>query len=220
MGSRHLGRGEAAVDVLKKEGLSVEHVTLDVTDDDSITAAANIVQQRHGHIEVLVNNAGIIVEHLNDRSRRQAWKDTFDTNVFGAAAVTDAFIPLLEKSIDPAPRIVFVSSDLGRLDTKLDTQHKYFKRPAVVYRCSKSALHMLALYYAGDYRAGWGTNGKGVEWKVNVSCPGPTNTDFVKSNTFTRTAAEGAKNAVRLAVLDKDGETAQISGDDGVSLPW
>ncbi|KAE8449376.1 hypothetical protein EG329_008277 [Mollisiaceae sp. DMI_Dod_QoI] len=218
MACRDPGRGETAAATLQGKGLSVEHVTLDVTDDDSIAAAAKAVEDKHGHIDVLVNNAGIIVEHLNDRSRRQAWKDTFDTNVFGVAAVTDAFVPLLKKSTDPAPRIVFVSSDVGRLVTKYDPQNKYFKRPYVVYRCSKTALHMLALYYAADFRAGWGADGSGVEWKINVTCPGPTKTDF-NNNAAERPVEDGAKNAVRLSVLGEDGETAQISGDEGI-VPW
>jgi NAD(P)-dependent dehydrogenase (short-subunit alcohol dehydrogenase family) len=99
MASRDPVRGETAASTLRKEGLSVEHITLDVTDDDSITAAAKLVNDKYGHIDVLVNNAGILVEHLGDRPGRQAWKDTFDTNVFGVAAVTDAFIPLLKKSL-------------------------------------------------------------------------------------------------------------------------
>jgi NAD(P)-dependent dehydrogenase (short-subunit alcohol dehydrogenase family) len=222
MASRDPGRGETAASSLRKEGLSVEHITLDVTDDDSITAAAKAVHDKYGHIDVLVNNAGIVVEHLGDRSARQAWKDTFDTNVFGAAAVTDAFIPLLKKSVDPAPRIVFVSSDLGRLETKYDPNHKYFKRPLPVYGSSKAAMNMLALYYAKDFRAGWGADddgqGGGVEWKINVTCPGPTKTDF-NGNRGPQPVEVGARNAVRLAVLGKDGETGTISGNEG-ALAW
>lgn len=146
MASRDSGRGETAACSLRKDGLSVEHVTLDVTDNDSITTAAEKVNEKYGHIGVLVNNAGILVEHLGDRPARQAWKDTFDANVFGVAAVTDAFILLLKKSIDPAPRIVFVSSDLGRLETKYDPTHKYFKRPLPIYSSSKAAMDMLALH--------------------------------------------------------------------------
>jgi NAD(P)-dependent dehydrogenase (short-subunit alcohol dehydrogenase family) len=222
MASRDSGRGEAAASSLRKEGLSVEHVVLDVTDDDSITAAASQVNDKYGHIDVLINNAGIAVEWLGDRPARQAWKDTFDTNVFGVAAVTDAFIPLLKKSNDPAPRIVFVSSDLGRLETKYDPNHQYFRRPLPVYSSSKAAMNMLALHYAKDFRVGWGADeegkGGGVEWKINVTCPGPTKTDF-NGNRGSQTVEVGAWNAVRLAVLGKDGETGTMSGNEG-PLPW
>ncbi len=222
MASRDPGRGETAASSLRKEGLSVEFVPLDVTDDDSITAAAKLVNEKYGYIDVLVNNAGILVEHLGDRSARQAWKDTFDTNVFGVAAVTDAFIPLLKSSVDPAPRIVFVSSDLGRLETKYDPNHQYFKRPLPIYSSCKAAMNMLALHYAKDFRAGWGADedgkGGGVEWKINVTCPGPTKTDF-NGNRGPQSVEEGARNAVRLAVLGKGGETGTMSGNNG-PLPW
>jgi NAD(P)-dependent dehydrogenase (short-subunit alcohol dehydrogenase family) len=222
MASRDPGRGEAAASSLRKEGLSVEHATLDVTDDDSITAAAEAVSKKYGHIDVLVNNAGIFVENRKDRSARQAWKDTFDTNVFGVAAVTDAFIPLLKKSGNPAPRIVFVSSDLGRLETKYDPNHKYFNRPFPVYSSSKAAMNMLALHYAKDFRAGWGADengqGGGVEWKINVTCPGPTKTDF-NDNRGPQSVKVGAQNAVCLAVLGKEGETGTMSGNEG-AVPW
>ena len=222
MANRDPGRGETAASSLQKEGLSVEHVTLDVTDDDSIMAAAKVVSDKYGHIDVLINNAGIGVDWRNDRTPRQAWKDTFDTNVFGVAAVTDAFIPLLKKSVDPAPRIVFVSSDLGRLETKYDPNHKYFARPFPIYCSSKAAMNMLALHYAKDFRAGWGADesgqGGGVEWKINVTCPGPTKSDF-NNNRGPQPVEVGAYNAVRLAVLGKDGETGTMSGNEG-ALPW
>ncbi len=218
MASRDPVRGERAVSSLRNQGLSVEKLTLNVTDDTSIEAAAALVFEKHGHIDVLVNNAGIIVEHLHDRSIHQALKDTFDTNVFGVAMVTDAFIPLLKKSSDPAPRIVFVSSDLGRLVTKYDPEHEYYRRPVPVYRCSKTAIHMLALYYAADFRAGWEAGGGGAEWKINITCPGPTKTDF-NANRAESSVEEGAKNAVRLATLGNDGETGTISGNEGI-LRW
>jgi NAD(P)-dependent dehydrogenase (short-subunit alcohol dehydrogenase family) len=142
--------------------------------------------------------------------------------VFGVAAVTDAFIPLLKKSNDPAPRIVFVSSDLGRLETKYDPNHQYFKRPIPVCSSSKAAMDMLALHYAKDFRAGWGADedgkGGGVERKFNVTCPGPTKTDFNR-NGGPQSVEMGARNAVRLAVLGKDGETGAMRGNEG-PLPW
>lgn len=222
MASRDSGRGETAAFCLRKDGLSVEHVTLDVTDDDSITAVVEKVNEQYGHIDVLVNNAGIRVEHLGDRPGRQAWKDTFDIKTFGVAAVTDAFIPLLKESINPAPRIIFVSSDLGRLETKYDPTHKYFKRPLPIYCSSKAAMGMLALHYAKNFRSGWGAdedgNGGGVEWKINVTCPGPTKTDFNR-NRGPQSVQEGANNAVRWPVLGKHGETGTMSGNEGL-LAW
>lgn len=217
MASRDPGRAS-----LRKEGLSVEHVTLDVTDDESIAAAAQLVDEKYGHIDVLVNNAGIAVEHLGDRPARQAWKDTFDTNVFGVAAVTDAFIPMLKKSVDPAPRIVFISSDLGRLETSTTQTINISRGRSGVTLPAKLLWTCLALHYAADFCAGRRAEkdgkGGGAEWKINVTCPGPTKTDF-NGNRGPQPVQLGAKNAVRLAVLGKDGETGTMSGNEGV-LPW
>jgi NAD(P)-dependent dehydrogenase (short-subunit alcohol dehydrogenase family) len=222
MGSRDASRGEAATSFLQSQGLSVENIILDVTDDESIAAAARIVEERYGHIDVLINNAGILIEHQKDRPARDAWKDTFDTNLFGAAAVTEAFIPLLEKS-KQNPRIVFLGSDLGRLETKYDTTHKYYNWGHVpAFRCSKTALEMLALYYASRFRKSWDKKDDGsereVEWKINITCPGPTKTDH-NQNRGSQAVDIGAKNTVRLATLTADGETGAISGNEGL-LPW
>jgi NAD(P)-dependent dehydrogenase (short-subunit alcohol dehydrogenase family) len=115
-----------------------------------------------------------------------------------------------------------VSSDLEKLETKYDPNHKYFNRPLPVYSSSKAAMNMLALHYAKDFRAGWGADedgkGGGVGWKINVTCPGPTKTDF-NGNRGLQPVELGAKNAVRLAVLGKDGETGTMSGNEGL-LPW
>lgn len=87
-------------------------------------AAASFVNKTYGHIDVLFNNAGTLIEHLKGRPTRDAWKDRFNKNLFGVAAVTDAFIPLLQNS-QQIPRIVFLGSDIGRLETKYDITHTY-----------------------------------------------------------------------------------------------
>jgi len=222
MTCRDSTRGKAAASSLQAQGLSVEYISLDVTDDESISAAANTIKEKYGHIDVLVNNAGILIEHRKDRPPREAWKDTFDTNLFGAVALTDAFIPLLKKS-EQVPRIVFLGSDLGRLETKYDPTHKYHNHgPVPAFRCSKTALEMLTLHYASQFREGWdkkedGTAG-GIEWKINITCPGPTKTDH-NNNRASQAVDIGAKNTVRLATLGADGETGTISGLDR-PLPW
>ena len=178
---RDPSRGQTAASSLQTEGLSVEQVVLDVTDDESISAAAESIREKYGHIGVLVNNAGILIEHQKDRPPRKAWKDTFDTNLFGVVAVTEAFIPLLRKS-EQVPRIAFLGSDLGRLETKYDSTHKcYTQGPIPAFRCSKMVLEMLTLHYATQFREGWdkredGTAG-GIKWKINITFPGPTRAD-------------------------------------------
>ncbi|KAJ7493573.1 hypothetical protein FB451DRAFT_1020528 [Mycena latifolia] len=206
LGSRDVERGEAAAADLQRNGLSVEPLTIDVTDDRSIEVAADAVKSKFGRLDVLINNAGIAIDRrISDRA---IFEKTFATNIFGAAATTDAFIPLLEKSA--APRIVFISSDLGSLALRADPKAHTYLVPMPAYRCSKAALNMLALGYAQRF----GPQG----WKINIHNPGFTATDL-NNNMGTGTVEDGAKGAVRLATLGDDGETATYSGKMGL-LPW
>jgi hypothetical protein len=70
-------------------------------------------------------------------------------------------------------------------------------------------MDMLVLHYAKDFRAGWGADedgkGGGVEWKINVTYPGPPKIDFIR-NRGPQAVEMGPRNAVRLAVVGKDGE--------------
>ncbi|KAJ7131445.1 hypothetical protein C8R44DRAFT_731664 [Mycena epipterygia] len=209
IGSRDVERGAKAVESLQKEGLSVEMLAIDVADDQSIAAAAETVKSKFGRLDVLINNAGIVLDSPSgEPSNRAIFEKTFAVNLFGAASTTEAFVPLLEKS--PAARVVFVSSDLGSLTLRADPEgrHNFVDGPA--YRSSKAAMNMLALGYAHRFRA--------QGWKVNIHNPGYVATD-INGNSGTGTAEDGAKGAVRLATLGEDGETATYTEKEG-TLPW
>ncbi|KAJ7662984.1 carbonyl reductase [Mycena rosella] len=209
IGSRDAERGEKAAEALKKEGLSVEALAIDVADDRSIEAAAQTVKSKFGRLDVLINNSGIILDSFTgEPSSRAVFEATFAVNVFGAASTTDAFIPLLEKSA--AARVVFVSSDLGSLTYRANPTGPYSFVDGPSYRCSKAAMNMLALTYAHRFR--------GQGWKVNIHNPGYTKTDL-NHNNGTGTVEDGAKGAVRLAVLGDDSETATYSEKEG-PIPW
>jgi NAD(P)-dependent dehydrogenase (short-subunit alcohol dehydrogenase family) len=111
---------------------------LDVTDQKSIADAVASVTKDFGRLDVLINNAGIISH--GDTLEKQL-RETFETNTFGPALVTDAFQSLLEKSNDA--RLIYVSSDLGSIAGKCDPNSPYYKLPATAYRMSKAALNML-----------------------------------------------------------------------------
>lgn len=210
IGSRDPEQGREAVSSLAGEGLSVSSIELDVTSDDSISAAKDLIEKEHGHLDVLMNNAGIALD-VKEKGlpMRTLLQRTFDVNVFGAAAVTETFIPLLEKSSNP--RIVFTSSIVGSLTSASDFNGYLGKSTEFPsYRSSKSSLNMLMLHYASLLRD------KG--FKVNAACPGYVGTNL---NSFhgTKTIDEGALNLVRLAVLDKDGENGTYSNIDG-AISW
>ncbi|MGC1207364.1 MAG: SDR family NAD(P)-dependent oxidoreductase, partial [Ornithinimicrobium sp.] len=120
IGSRSRERAEEAATHLRATGGNVTAVAIDVTDASSVSAAAREVQSRFGHLDALINNAGISHQPGADftgQLPRSADVDhvrfVFETNVFGVITVTSAFLPLLRRSA--SPRIVNVSSSAGSL---------------------------------------------------------------------------------------------------------
>jgi NAD(P)-dependent dehydrogenase (short-subunit alcohol dehydrogenase family) len=205
LGSRDPERGTASAAKLQAENLSVEAIPIDVTSDASISAAASIVSSKFGRLDVLINNAGIAIDHKHEPgedSLRDMMFESYNVNVFGAMQTFETFAPLLEKSENP--RVVFISSILGSFGEQSD-MGSY-----PVYRSTKSALNMLVMSFAHLYRE------KG--WKINACCPGYVATDL---NNFhgVGTVESGAINAVRLATLRKDGETGTYSNKEG-PIPW
>jgi NAD(P)-dependent dehydrogenase (short-subunit alcohol dehydrogenase family) len=149
MGSRSLEKGQKSMSELQEENLqgSLSLTQLDVTDQKSISDAAAKIEQEFGRIDVLINNAGITSKAT---PFIQELREIFETNTFGPAIVTEAFLPLLEKSKDA--HLVYVSSDLGSITLKGDESWKHQKVPAVAYRMSKAALNMLAMCHHVEYK--------------------------------------------------------------------
>ncbi|CEO58876.1 hypothetical protein PMG11_03573 [Penicillium brasilianum] len=235
LGSRDTSRGAKAAANLDPTGEFVESITIDVADDASIQRAADLVESKYGRLDVLINNAGInneidvmIEQHKKQQEggvpcpepvdlaqQRKLFRDVYEVNLFGAAMVTEAFTPLLEKSTDFPARIVFVSSHTGSLGLRADpssAEYAKWSHPSFpAYRSSKAALNMLTLHYAAKF------HGKG--WKVNGSCPNLTDTNFTRGWVKGRPATESAANIVRLATLSTDGESGVYSDENGV-VPW
>jgi NAD(P)-dependent dehydrogenase (short-subunit alcohol dehydrogenase family) len=217
VGSRNLEHGETAA---KSVGADARALQLDVTNQSSIVAAAKRIRNEFGHLDVLVNNAGIShagepgtsLEEIVKAGRASVVsldqvRAVFETNVFGVIAVTQAMLPLLRKA--PAPRIVNVSSTLGSLALSSD-RTSHLRSLVGTYSWSKTALNAITVAFAADLEAA------GI--KVNAACPGFTATDL---NNFegTRTVQQAAREPVRLALLDANGPTGTYSNEDG-PLPW
>jgi NAD(P)-dependent dehydrogenase (short-subunit alcohol dehydrogenase family) len=222
VGSRDLQRGQAAAQTV--DGIA-EAVQLDVTDTASIAAAAQRIDSEYGHLDVLVNNAGISHTDISgeapsDESLQQIVqagrmslapqaeiRAIFDVNVFGVIAVTQAMLPLLRRA--PAPRIVNVASSGGSLTLNSDPSNPH-RTMFGTYSASKAALNALTVAFAADLEA------DGI--KVNSACPGFTGTDL---NFFrgTRTVEQAARGPVRLALIGADGPTGTFSNEDG-PIPW
>jgi NAD(P)-dependent dehydrogenase (short-subunit alcohol dehydrogenase family) len=217
LAARDSTRGETAAAELRAAGHDVRFVRLDVTDQESVDAAAAWAGDQFGRLDALVNNAGIsgaLTAQVPSRADFDAVRAVFETNVFGVLRVTNAMLPLLRES--EAPRVVNLSSSVGSLAQMTDPGHYFTKVPAsAAYAPSKTALNSLTVQYAKDLKE------DGI--LVNAADPGACATDFTKHIPWDipRTAADGAVVAVRLATLPADGPgpTGGFFNQDG-PVPW
>jgi NAD(P)-dependent dehydrogenase (short-subunit alcohol dehydrogenase family) len=205
VGSRDAGRGQRAVDEI---GGDTRLLVLDVTDDKSIAAAAEQVPS----LDILVNNAGMMVDAASPpEADVDSFRRTYETNVFGVLAVTNAFLPALRRSA--APRIVNISSGTGSLTISSSTASTFSPGGGAAYRSSKTALNALTLFYA-QALAGEG-------FKVNALAPGLRRTDLNdRAAASDGDPAEAAAGAVRLALLGDDGPTGEFRSWDLTDVPW
>jgi NAD(P)-dependent dehydrogenase (short-subunit alcohol dehydrogenase family) len=187
---------------------------LDVTDSDTIATAAATVPE----LDVLVNNAGISLDTGGPVTETdvEVFRRTYETNVFGAVAVTNAFLPALRRSAHA--RIVNVSSGTGSLTWSTGPNPQFDYQAArtgsgAAYRSSKTALNALTVFYAQALA------GDGV--KVNALAPGLRATNLnPRAATAGGDPAQAAAGAVRLALLPDDGPTGQLFSWDGTVVPW
>ena len=209
VGARDAGRRDAAVEKLRAGGVDAFGVPLDVTDDDSVAAAARLVEERAGRLDALVNNAGITggVPQEPTRVDPAIIRTVVETNVIGVVRVTNAMLPLLRRAA--SPRIVNVSSSVGSLARQSDPDGD--SGPiAAAYSPSKTMLNAVTVQYARELRD--------THILINAACPGYVATDL---NGFrgVRTPEQGAAIAIRLATLPDGGPTGGYFEDAGV-IPW
>jgi NAD(P)-dependent dehydrogenase (short-subunit alcohol dehydrogenase family) len=209
VGARDEERREAAVEKLRADGVDAFGVPLDVTDDASVTAAARLIEERTGRLDVLVNNAGVTGGGPQEPTvvDPAAVRAAVETNVIGVLRVTNAMLPLLRRSA--SPRIVNMSSTVGSLTRQSDPAAEMGPLSAA-YSPSKSMLNALTIQYAKELRD--------TNILINAGCPGYTATDL---NGFrgVRTPEQGAAIAIQLATLPDDGPTGGFFEDAGV-VPW
>ena len=210
VGARDRERGESAVTSLRMSSPDVHLMLLDVADEASVARAAGEVAERFGKLDVLVNNAAIAVGSARPSQQSvTTMREIFMTNFFGLVAVTQAFLPLLEKA--PAARIVNVSTSLGSLHLSADPNTPVAQQSALFgYAASKTATNAFTVRLANELRL------KNI--KVNSACPGYVATDL-NQHRGPRTVQQGAEIIVRLATLPEDGPTAGFFNDAG-AIPW
>ncbi|KAA1424562.1 SDR family oxidoreductase [Mumia zhuanghuii] len=213
--SRNPAAGEEAAQRLAEEGHSASSLALDVTDPTQIRSAVADVSERFGHLDVLVNNAGILPEATEAEPGSDMdvamFEKTFATNVFGPVAVSSAFLPLLREST--AGRIVNVSSTMGSLTDQSDPESPYYPMMVPAYRASKAALNNVTVALAKALAQ--------TPVKVTSVCPGWVQTDLAPGNrqqapTPSEVAAEVVAAA---ATLPEDAASGTFVDAHG-TVPW
>lgn len=209
VGARDQERREIAVEKLRAGGIDAFGVPLDVDDDASVAAAAELIADQAGGLDVLVNNAGI----TGDMPQTPTTVDpatvrtVLETNVIGVIRVTNAMLPMLRGSA--SPRIVNMSSSVGSL--ALHTTPGIDMGPIpVAYLASKTFLNALTIQYAKELSE--------TDILINSGCPGLTATDL-SGFRGDRTPQQGAAIAIHLATLPDGGPTGGFFNDAG-TVPW
>jgi NAD(P)-dependent dehydrogenase (short-subunit alcohol dehydrogenase family) len=200
--ARDITKAKTAAGKLANAG-TVEPLVLDVADPGSIQAAAAQVSERHGHLDVLINNAAINYdtwETIENAEVEGTVMNTIATNLIGPWRMCQAFLPLLRKSREA--RIVNVSSESGSL------ANMGAGPPA--YQVTKAALNALTRILAGELR--------GTHILVNAVCPGWVATDMGGPGA-PRSAKEGAAGIIWAATLPNGGPTGGFFRDKK-PIPW
>lgn len=210
LGARNERRGREAAESISRGGSTVHPLLLDVTDVRTISDAVSLIDRRHGHLDILVNNAGISGSFTGEPSQATAddLREVYETNVFGVVEVTNAMLPLLRRA--PAARIVNVSGHGASLSLITDPASPFAHVNMIAYQSSKTALNAITVAYSKEL--------KDTPIKVNVALPGYVATD-INNHRGTRTPAQGAVIAVRLALLDAHGPNGATLAEDG-TVPW
>lgn len=200
LGCRDLSQGKHVALPL---GDGVAAIELDVTNYDDHERVFQVIQARWGHLDALVNNAGI----LQKDNSPAAFRQTYEANTIAPYFLALKLLPLLQAS--PAGRIVNQSSILGSLSgTAEHPPGADWALPA--YNSSKAALNMLTILLAQQV--------EGTHIKVNAAHPGWVKTDMGGPNAMLD-LSEGAETAVWLATLDANGPTGGFFHRQE-RLPW
>ena len=202
LGSRDVAKGVAAARELIASGGSVAARQLDVANAQSIRECMAWVRRDLGRLDVLVNNAGIMVDEgdADPIEELEIVRDTMQTNVYGALLLSRLAIPIMKSR--RYGRIVNLSSGMGSL-TEMGAGY-------IAYRMSKAGINVVTRVLAAE------SEGMGI--LVNSVDPGWVKTDM-GGRGATRSVAKGAESVVWLSTLPDNGPTGGFF-HDRKAFPW
>ncbi|MFB2892953.1 SDR family oxidoreductase [Aerosakkonemataceae cyanobacterium BLCC-F50] len=211
--ARKLQAAKEAATLLCNEGLKAEAIALDVNDTNQIQAAVQEIGNKFGKLDVLINNAGVMLDGEWSTSNASSVsldiiRKTFDTNFFGLIAVTQALLPLILKS--ESGRIVNMTSIEGSLSLHADPTSFIYDSKPFAYDASKAAVNSFTIHLAHELR--------NTPVKVNSAHPGWVKTELGGEGAM-MDITEGAKTGVQLATLPDDGASGGFF-HLGQPVPW
>ncbi len=199
--ARKLQAAEDAATELKREGWQADAIALDVNDSGQIQTAKQAIEQKFGKLDVLINNAGVMLDgdwFISNASSIpvDTIRKTFDTNFFALVEITQALLPLILKS--RSGRIVNMASIEGSLTLHADPTSPIYDSKPFAYNASKAAVNSFTVHLAHELRH--------TSVKVNSAHPGWVKTELGGEGAM-MDIAEGAKTGVQLATLPDSGAT-------------
>lgn len=214
MGARNQERGEQAEQSLKAKGLDVKFVLLDMTKRPHFFAVKDLLEQEHGRLDILINNAAIQIEdptwsrNTTTSISPDVLRETFEVNFFGLVELTNLLLPLIKKS--PAGRIVNLTSILGSLALHDNPSSPIYSTKTFAYNASKAALNMYTIHLAHAL--------KDTPIRVNSAHPGWVKTDM-GTDAAPMSVEDGAKTTLDLALANGNAPHGRYI-HFGKELPW
>lgn len=216
LGSRDIEKGNTVVKELQDKGFeNIRAIQIDVTKEETVMKARDIIEKEQGRLDILINNAGIsgVVPQNAAETSVKHYNEVFDVNLYGVVRVTQAFIGLLKQSEEPV--IVNVSTSVGSLSLQSNPEWPaYDYGKYAVYASSKAAMNMYTVHLAYELR--------NATIRINAVCPGYTKTDFTGYNGGE--VEEAGKRIVRYALIRPDGPTGKFfseeSNPETGAIPW
>lgn len=215
LGSRDKAKGEAAANQLKSKGINAIPFQFDVDKLPDHKAIYQYLEKNYGKLDILINNAGILLEDRQTKETKQSslvpmdiLRKTFETNFFNLISLTQTLLPLIRKS--PAGRIVNLSSILASLTLHVTPGSPIYDSKYFSYDVSKTALNAFTVHLAHEL--------KDTNIKVNSAHPGWVKTDMGGEDAPME-LSEGGKTSAELALLPNDGPTGGFF-HMGKPLPW
>ncbi|CAM1504924.1 Fc.00g025150.m01.CDS01 [Cosmosporella sp. VM-42] len=201
--ARDVKAGEKIVSELREARHEASVIQLDLSSQSSIEAAIATIERDYGYLDVLVNNAGILLDFDASLSKWELYNRTFTINVIGTGVLTEGLVPLLLQTKVGPPRIVFVSSTMGSLEVSQDKSTPWYNIDYKAYDASKAAVNMLTINFSRVLESAGG--------KVNSVCPGYINTGLTRNDQRGETPEAGATRIVEMSTLGQDGPTGTFS---------